>query len=129
MQKKPKRKPTALRPERGKRTRRRPSALRPGPVRDPAYLLWIRRTLWCWVCQYVTGSEAGSPAPHRIEAAHTGPHGISQKASDHTCIPLCRKHHHELDHQIGKAFWKKYGLNRLKIIAALRAQYVAEKGR
>jgi hypothetical protein len=28
-----------------------------------------------------------------VEAAHTGPHGISQKASDYTCIPLCHEHH------------------------------------
>src|SRR4029434_7903636 len=28
-----------------------------------------------------------------VEAAHTGPHGLSQKSSDLCTIPLCVKHH------------------------------------
>lgn len=139
MQKKPKRKPTALRPNRGKPQRKRASVLRTGPARDPKYLAWIR--LWpciaCWRSAFMLWAREGNKGifiMRRLpqiysEAMHTGPHGISQKASDHTALPGCRAHHHELDHQIGKAFWKKYGLNRLKIIAALRAQYAAERGK
>jgi len=98
--------------------------LRPKVQRDPEYLAWIRRHMCvaCW-----PGIEGSALSAIPMEAAHTGPHGISQKASDHTCIPLCRRHHLELDHQLGRAFWKKYGLNRLKIIAALRKQYAAER--
>jgi hypothetical protein len=29
----------------------------------------------------------------RIEACHTGPRGLGQKASDYTCVPLCAEHH------------------------------------
>ena len=28
-----------------------------------------------------------------IEASHTGPHGLGQKSSDYSAIPLCIKHH------------------------------------
>jgi hypothetical protein len=52
------------------------------PPRNPKYLAWIR-TLPCVVC----GSRRG------IEAAHTGPHGMGQKAPDTSAIPLCSTHH------------------------------------
>jgi hypothetical protein len=52
------------------------------PQRSRLYLAWIR-TLPCVVC----GSTRG------IEASHTGPHGLSQKSSDYSAIPLCGKHH------------------------------------
>ena len=53
------------------------------PARDPKYLAWIR-SLPCAV--------PGCRATY-IEAAHTGPHGMSQKSSDRSCIPLCGRHH------------------------------------
>jgi hypothetical protein len=52
------------------------------PQRNPRYLAWIR-TQPCCVC----GST------RRIEASHTGPHGIGQKSSATSAIPLCAKHH------------------------------------
>jgi hypothetical protein len=52
------------------------------PQRNAQYLAWIR-TLPCVVC----GSTRG------IEASHTGPHGLGQKSSDYSAIPLCVKHH------------------------------------
>jgi hypothetical protein len=52
------------------------------PPRNPHYLAWIR-TLPCIVC----GSTGW------IEASHTGPHGLGQKSSDYSAIPLCGKHH------------------------------------
>jgi len=52
------------------------------PNRSPRYLAWIR-TQPCCVCG----------ATQRIEASHTGPHGIGQKSSDSSAIPLCAKHH------------------------------------
>jgi len=52
---------------------------RNGPSRDEAYKAWIR-TLSCVCC--------GRSAPN--EAAHTGSDGgMSMKASDYSCIPLC----------------------------------------
>ena len=62
---------------------RRRSSLRRGPVRDRNYLAWIR-TLPCAHC----GTS------HGIEAAHTGSDGgMRLKASDTTCVPLCRECH------------------------------------
>ena len=52
------------------------------PMRNPAYLRFVRSQPCC-----VCGSSC------RIEAAHTGPHGLGQKSPDTSCIPLCREHH------------------------------------
>jgi hypothetical protein len=52
------------------------------PPRSRHYLAWIR-TLPCFVCGVTRG----------IEASHTGPHGLGQKSSDYSAIPLCYKHH------------------------------------
>ena len=50
-----------------------------GPVRDWKYKAWIR-TLPCAHCG----------TTRAIEAAHTGSDGgMSQKASDRSCVPLC----------------------------------------
>lgn len=74
-------------------------------VRDPKYRAFVR-SFPCAVC----GRHYG------IEAAHTGPHGISQKASDLTCIPLCREDHREL-HQVGPTrFAVMHRLNVAEII-------------
>jgi hypothetical protein len=64
------------------------------PERDPKYRAWIR-TLPCAVphCQ-----------SRHIEAAHVGPHGISQKSSDRSTIPLCTNHH-----RTGKDSYHKLG--------------------
>jgi hypothetical protein len=84
-------------------------------VRDPKYLDWIRRQP-CLLC--------GGPS----EAAHTGPHGYGQKASDHDAIPLCWRHHRwEGDklsyHQLGKRFWDTHLLDRKEVLSALRERY------
>ncbi|HEV3332007.1 MAG TPA: hypothetical protein VG096_13540 [Bryobacteraceae bacterium] len=85
------------------------------PVRNPAYLQWIR-TLPCSVCQ----------TTRQIEAAHTGPHGISQKSSDLSAIPLCRKHHRtgdDLYHRLGpRRFAAVHRLNIRAIVAGLSAK-------
>ncbi len=56
------------------------------PVRDPAY----RRFIKGFPC-------AACGQTWNVDPCHTGPHGISQKASDLSCIALCRKHHEEMD--------------------------------
>jgi hypothetical protein len=88
---------------------RRSSILHPNqPARNGHYRAWIR-SLPCEVC--------GTPC--RIEAAHTGPHGLGQKASDYSCIPLCVEHHRAGNDALDKigrtAFEERLGLN----IAAL----------
>ena len=85
------------------------------PHRDPKYLAWIR-TLPCLVC----GST------WRIEASHTGPHGMAQKSPDRSCIPLCAKHHRAANdsyHKLGpKAFEEKHRLNLRRIVDDLNCK-------
>ena len=71
------------------------------PVRDPAYLAFIR-SLPCAVCPRT---------PPRVEAAHVGRRGLGQKCSDREAIPLCSLHHQE-QHRIGlKQFAGDYELD------------------
>jgi hypothetical protein len=85
------------------------------PVRNPGYLQWIR-TLPCSVCR----------TTRQIEAAHTGPHGISQKSSDLSAIPLCRKHHRTGDdsyHKLGpRRFAEVHRLSIRAIVGRLSAK-------
>ena len=64
----------------GRKPQRRASKpTRKGPPRDEVYKAWIR-TLPCCACGVVG----------RSEAAHAGSDGgMSMKASDYSCVPLC----------------------------------------
>ena len=85
------------------------------PARNPGYLQWIR-TLPCSVCRTTRG----------VEAAHTGPHGISQKSSDLSAIPLCARHHRtgaDSYHKLGpRRFAEVNQLNIRAIVARLSAR-------
>ena len=85
------------------------------PVRRPGYLEWIR-TLPCSVCR----------TTRAVEAAHTGPHGLSQKSSDLSAIPLCARHHRTGDdsyHKLGpREFAEVHRLNIPAIVAHLNAK-------
>lgn len=140
--------PTVLRPERGRKPRRKPSALRPGPVRDEPYKAWVRLRP-CLLCclnhdfqickdfmrdaaflQHYDGTRWACEQGSLTESAHMGPHGISQKAGDDTCVPLCAEHHREgkdSAHKLGKKFAEHHGLDIPAIQAKLRAQYAAER--
>ena len=90
---------------------------RKGPARDADYKDWIR-TLACCACG-VNG---------RSEAAHTGPDGgMSMKASDYSCVPLCSDCHTrapEAYHRIGKrAFERAKGLNFMALVARLQREW------
>lgn len=80
------------------------------PPRSKAYLAWIR-SLPCIICGEVRG----------IEASHTGPHGLGQKSSDYSAIPLCSKHHrtgNDSYHKLGpRRFSEVHGVD-LRAIAA-----------
>jgi hypothetical protein len=75
--------------------RRATSPTRNGPPRDKAYMAWIRE-MPC-----IAGRLEG-----RSEAAHTGTDGgMSQKASDYSCVPLCADCHTQAPgayHRAGK---------------------------
>ncbi len=82
----------------------RPGALyrRQEPVRDPAYLKYLRQ-LPCVTC---------GTSRRRREAAHIGAHGIGQKASDLDALPLCRECHStgaRSLHKLGpEKFWEAH---------------------
>jgi hypothetical protein len=93
---------------------------RKGPVRDDGYKAWIR-TLPCCAC----GVEG------RSEAAHTGSDGgMSMKASDYSCVPLCADCHTqspEAYHRIGKrAFEKVTGLCFAALVTRLQLEWGAQ---
>jgi hypothetical protein len=85
------------------------------PGRNPRYLQWIR-TLPCSVCR----------TTRAVEAAHTGPHGLGQKSSDWSAIPLCARHHRTGDdsyHKLGpREFSEVHHLNIPATVASLNAK-------
>lgn len=78
------------------------------PIRKPSHLRWVR-TLPCCACKRTNG----------IDAAHVGPHGLSQKASDLWTVPLCRACHRLL-HQVGRiAFEARTGVSLFAVVELL----------
>ena len=89
------------------------------PVRNPDYLRFIRRQPCC-----VCGKSWG------VEASHTGPHGLGQKAPDESCIPLCRNHHtagRDSYHTLGRIRFSE--VHNLDIPAIILDLIAAERGR
>ena len=106
----------------GRNLERKPRRMeRRGPSRDSRYRAWIR-TLPCATC----GSR------WQIEAAHTGSEGgMSQKASDYSCVPLCRKCHtagSSAYHRIGKhEFERKWGVDFVDLVRALNIAWTVKE--
>lgn len=90
-----------------------PQLYRPAqPLRDPGHLAFVRRHP-CAVCK----------TRWNVEAAHTGPHGIGQKASDDQTIPLCREHHRTL-HRLGRVrFELLFNLDLDSIVQDLKHEF------
>jgi len=85
---------------------------RRGPVRDPAYLRWLRAQP-CAAC--------GHPPP--ADPHHTGPRGFWQKAADWDAIPLCRACHKAYHAEGPAAFCARWGLALRELRASLRGRY------
>jgi hypothetical protein len=89
--------------------------LRMKPARNPQYLRWIR-TLPCAACG----------TTRHVEAAHTGPRGLSQKSPDTSAIPLCPRHHRTGDdsyHKLGpRKFSEVHQLDIPALVARLSAK-------
>ena len=95
--------------------------IRRGPPRDPSYRAWIR-TLPCTICGSVW----------KVEAAHTGcDGGMSMKASDYSCVPLCKNCHTAAKgayHRIGKfAFKRNYGIDLQALVKSLNVSWATQQ--
>jgi len=95
----------------------RPGPQRKGPARDEDYKDWIR-TLACCACL----------AEGRSEAAHTGSDGgMSMKASDYSCVPLCPDCHTRAPgayHRIGKrAFERSKSISFAALVTGLQREW------
>jgi hypothetical protein len=106
-------------PERKPMKKAKRATPRRGPERNEPYKAWIR-TLPCCAC----GVEG------RTEAAHVGTDGgMSMKASDRSCIPLCADcHTQRVDsyHRISggrSGFEWRYGLRLAALVKRLNAEW------
>lgn len=131
---------TPLRPTRGQKPRRKASWLRKMPERVPCYLAFLRRQPCCVCLREGPGYAAagisgglyeGAVQVSATEAAHFGPRGLSQKASDLDALPLCGAEHHREGpfsaHKLGKQFAAFHGLDLAAIQAALRGRFEQER--
>lgn len=92
---------------------RRQRKQRRGPVRDWRYRAFVREHR-CATCR---------TRRYAIDAAHTGSHGIGQKASDMSTVPLCRCCHNLL-HKIGpEAFQRLFQIKFSTIINQLHEEW------
>jgi hypothetical protein len=100
----------------GTTLRKPPQREKRGPERDATYLAWIR-TQPCEVCK----------CESRSEAAHTGDHGLGQKASDLNAIPLCATCHRigpQSYHRLGgRAFERTHGVSCAQVVTRLNAKW------
>src|SRR5664279_2587355 len=97
--------------------RRAPSPARRGPPRDEDYKAWIRE-MPCIACGI----------NDRSEAAHTGTDGgMSMKASDYSCVPLCSDCHTQAPgayHRVGKrAFEQRHGLSFAGVVERMQREW------
>lgn len=82
--------------------------------KDKAYLAFIHAQPCC---------VGGKVHSGRIEAAHIGPRGLSQKVPDRQALPMCNGHHNAL-HKLGpNAFWALYLLDAKALIALLNKRF------
>lgn len=55
----------------------------------------------------------------RVEAAHTGPHGLKQKAADESALPMCAAAHRtgtRSHHSGTRTFWRTWALDRKVLV-------------
>lgn len=97
--------------------------------RDWAFISWIKRQA-CIVCEmhsFKLFTQRFNPS----QAHHAGHRGLSQRADDRTCIPLCWTHHdrnspHSI-HTLGRKFWEFYQLDRAQVIEEMQRRYELER--
>lgn len=102
----------------------------------------LPRMAWCKTlpCALVDGAATlpewvgrrPDPCAREIEAHHAGVHGLSNKAPDDTCVPLCDHHHDALTDRTGIfAGWPRYTLKlwELAAVAVYQVRYAAHLAR
>ncbi len=106
--------------------KRRPGKRR-GPMRDPKYRAWLREQICC-IYGPCRGADNLECVYLQTDPAHTGKvNGMSSKAADSTCAPLCRKHHDEYDSGRTK-FEAKYRVDMKALAAEYYNRYLTENG-
>lgn len=76
-------------------------------VRDQSYMDWLK-TQRCVICAYSVGGIQFTAQITPSEPAHTGKtNGMRSKSADTTCIPLCSRHHSEMDGRLSTAITTK----------------------
>ena len=102
-------------------------------ARDQSYMDFLK-TQFCVVCAYSVGGQKFTCQLTPSEPAHTGKtNGMRSKSSDESCIPLCSRHHSEMDGRITvkittkAAFAEKYRIDLAEEAARHHALYVAQK--
>jgi hypothetical protein len=100
--------------------------------KDPLYLAWIH-TLPCVICaQHSQNEFRAEPWTQLLptEAAHLGPHGLSQKVPDRRVVPLCAFHHRADVNSVSSlhalkpaTFWIMHSLDPEKIITELNERF------
>lgn len=94
------------------------------PLRDQGYRDWLREECRCVVCVKFGLLNGILEWFHRItDAAHTVNNGRGSKGPDSSCIPLCRRHHDEME-----AFAQKYSLDLEQEAAAHYAAWLIVQG-
>lgn len=85
-----------------------------------AYWEWIRQQP-CAACGWRHRFVS------KVEVAHVGLRGLSQKCDPWQVIPLCKVHHSRgfpgSHHVLGKRFWNFHGLDRYELIREFKARY------
>jgi hypothetical protein len=89
---------------------------KPAPAHDWKYLAFVR-THPCCACGRMRW----------VEAAHTGPHGLGQKAPDRDAVPLCVRCHRTETECLGLIgpgkFQVKWGICFREIVGELNAEF------
>lgn len=102
--------------------KRRSKPRRVSVARDPKYRAFLREEGWCSVG--FTHKLYFHSGP--IDPAHGRINGASSKGSDLEAIPLCRKHHDEMEQLRWPAFCEKYNLDRPALVSYWNQRYREE---
>ncbi len=83
------------------------------PIRSPKHLAYIR-SLPCCIMKDGLNCNGTPVCAHHLTIIK-GSRGISQKAGDCYCVPLCHFHHTTL-HNVGeKSFWSAWKIDAIEL--------------